>query len=89
LKDTTITAATGYGLNNAVSDVAVNAVNLIYNGAAKNPDKIVVILSVTPLVAGQQNGSMNNDVIASANDTLLEFAKERNLKICRLTATVI
>ncbi|MCL2774069.1 MAG: SGNH/GDSL hydrolase family protein [Oscillospiraceae bacterium] len=124
LKDASITATKGYGVHNAVSDVASNAVNLIYGGKAmkpedviaekdekyvfidlglndlgmmtvdkymqiygtlidniqaKNPDKTVVILSVTPLVAGQQSGDINNDVIIKANDMLLEFAKEHNI----------
>ena len=124
LRDAVVAATPGYGLNNAVSDVEFNSVNLIYNNKAmrpeeiiaernekyvficlglndlvimspekyiekygvlidniqsKTPDKIIVILSVTPLVAGQQAGSMSNDAIIKANALLLEFAIERNI----------
>ena len=45
----------------------------------KNPDKNIVIMSVTPLVHGQENNSLNNDVIAEANNVLLEYAKENGI----------
>jgi lysophospholipase L1-like esterase len=47
---------------------------LIDNIQKKNPDKTVVILSVTPLVAGQGGKKMDNGAIAEANNMLLEYA---------------
>ena len=124
LKNVTVAASVGYGVNNAVSYVTDNSINLIYNDKAmrpediaaernekyvficlglndlvvmnaekyikkycmlidniesKNPDKTVVVLSVTPLVARQQGGNMTNDAINAANSLLLEFATERNI----------
>ena len=119
LRDAFVAASLGYGVNNAVSEIADNSINLTYGGTAmrpediiakrsekyvflclglndlgfmtvleyinayrilieniqaKNPGKTVVILSITPLVAGQVSGNMDNDAIMRANDMLLEYA---------------
>ena len=124
LKNAVVAATPGYGVNNAVSEIANNEVNLYYGGKAmrpediiaerdekyvficlgindlvimkldkyieiyrqfisniqiKNPDKIIVILSITPLVAGRSSGYINNEAVISANNILLEFAQEYNI----------
>ena len=58
------------------------------NIKAKSPDKTIVILSVTPLVAGQQGGNMTNDVINRANSLLLQFAKELNIPFIDWAAAI-
>ena len=52
---------------------------LVKNIRAKSPGKVIAVLSVTPLVAGQKWGNMTNEVIAEANDRLMEFAGEYDL----------
>ena len=61
---------------------------MIDNIHAKNPDKTVVIMSVTPLVAGQRSGDINNDVIIKANSMLLKLAKERNIPFIDWAAAI-
>ena len=61
---------------------------LIENIQAKNPDKTVVILSVTPLVAGKTGGSMDNGVIITANYMLLEYAADCDIQFLDWGAAV-
>jgi lysophospholipase L1-like esterase len=44
----------------------------------KNPDKTVVIMSVTPTVEGS-NANLNNQKIMAANDALIQYASENNI----------
>ncbi|MCL2814913.1 MAG: GDSL-type esterase/lipase family protein, partial [Oscillospiraceae bacterium] len=52
---------------------------LVANIKAKNPDKAIAVLSVTPLVAGQRHGFMTNQLITEANSRLMEFAAVEDL----------
>ena len=52
---------------------------LVKNIQAKNPDKVIAILSVTPLVAGKWGGNMTNGVIAEANGRLRDLAAEADI----------
>ncbi|GHV13694.1 hypothetical protein FACS1894219_08840 [Clostridia bacterium] len=47
---------------------------LINNITAKNPDKQVAILSITPVVKGHTKGELSNAKITAANNALLEYA---------------
>ena len=53
---------------------------LLDNMQTKNPGKIIVILSVTPLVSGKSGGSMNNNVITEVNNMLSELANDRDIQ---------
>ena len=44
----------------------------------KNPDKIIVLMSVTPTVEGVKP-SLNNEKIMASNDALIEYASANNL----------
>ena len=61
---------------------------LIDNIQNKSPDKSVVILSVTPLVAGNQGAKMNNKVIADANNKLAGIAKEYDIQFLDWAAAI-
>ena len=61
---------------------------LIDNIKSKNPDKNIAIMSVTPLVSGQQSNALNNEVIIEANNALLEFAKENNIYFIDYAAAI-
>jgi len=61
---------------------------LINNIKEKNPDKNIVIMSVTPLVSGQYHDKLNNDMIIEANNALLEFAKENNIYFIDYAAAI-
>ena len=52
---------------------------LVENIKFKNPDKIIAILSVTPLVTGEKSGNMDNGVITAANNMLIELASEQGV----------
>jgi len=54
----------------------------------KSPDKNIVIMSVTPLVEGQEAHSLNNNVIIEANNALLEFAKENGISFIDYAAAI-
>lgn len=45
----------------------------------KSPDKTVVIMSLTPVVAGNHEGNLNNDKIMEANGALSRFAAENGI----------
>lgn len=61
---------------------------LLDNIQAKSPGKIIVILSVTPMVAGKQGGPMNKDVINDANKLLRELAEEYNIPFIDWAASI-
>jgi lysophospholipase L1-like esterase len=62
-----------------VEDYVKNYAALISRIKEKNPDKIVVIMSVTPLVSAAQKTRLNNTNIALANNALLVYAKENSI----------
>jgi|GEM_PF-2243934 len=54
----------------------------------KNPDKTVVIMSVTPLVFGGQKTRLNNKTIMDSNNILLQFAQENNIPFIDYAAAI-
>ena len=55
----------------------------------KSPDKTIVIMSVTPVVAGTfKNSVLNNEKITEANNALLKFAIENNIKFIDYAAAI-
>ena len=46
----------------------------------KNPDKNIVIMSVTPVVAAQQKSGLTNTLVEKSNNALIKFAAENNLQ---------
>ena len=71
------------GLNDVALGPVENYVRsyslLIEKIRQKNPDKIVAIMSVTPLVKSSQKTRLNNRAIAEANSALLEFASKNGI----------
>ena len=54
----------------------------------KNPDKNIVIMSVTPVVAGEHPSTLNNNIVSEANDALLNFARENNIRFIDYGAAI-
>ena len=52
---------------------------LVNNIREKSPEKIIVIMSLTPVVAGTHEGGLNNDRIMEANAALLRFANDNGI----------
>jgi lysophospholipase L1-like esterase len=52
---------------------------LVKNIKAKNPDKTIVVMSLTPVVAGSGEGSLTNTKITEANAALSRYAAENGL----------
>ena len=71
-----------------ISDFIKYYSRLIDRIKEKSPDKNIVIMSVTPLVAGQSRDDLNNAVIIEANNALLEFAKENNIYFIDYAAAI-
>ncbi|MCL2159751.1 MAG: GDSL-type esterase/lipase family protein, partial [Oscillospiraceae bacterium] len=71
------------GLNDVALGPVENYVSsyslLIERIKQKSPDKIVAIMSVTPLVKSSQKTRLNNRAIAEANSALLEFAAKNGI----------
>ncbi|MCL2774284.1 MAG: GDSL-type esterase/lipase family protein [Oscillospiraceae bacterium] len=49
------------------------------NIKSKNPDKIIVVMSVTPVIPESGPGKLDNDKIMDANNALIQFAADNNL----------
>jgi len=66
------------GLNDLVwektEDFIAYYTKLINNIKAKSPDKNIIIMSVTPIVAGQTISALTSDAITAGNNALLELA---------------
>jgi lysophospholipase L1-like esterase len=62
--------------------------NLIDNIKEKSPEKTVVIMSITPVIANHNRGSLTNNMIMTANNALLKFAQENNIKYIDYAAAV-
>ena len=54
----------------------------------KNPDKNVIIMSITPVILGHNKGTLTNDLIMQANNALLKFAQENNIPFIDYGAAV-
>ena len=63
----------------SVDNFIVNYAILIDRIKEKSPDKTIVIMSLTPVVAGNHEGNLNNAKIMEANDALLRFAAENGI----------
>jgi len=61
---------------------------IIDNILNKSPNKTIVILSITPLVTGQQNGKLSNKTITNANNKLIELAKEYDIQFIDWAAAI-
>ena len=79
------------GLNDvslAPAEVYVSVYSdLIGRIKAKNPDKTVVIMSVTPVVAGVKK-NLTNEKIMNANNALIEYASENNIPFIDYAAAI-
>ena len=53
--------------------------DLINNIKAKNPEKNIVIMSLTPVAAGYTETKLNTQSVTAANNALLKFAIENNI----------
>ena len=71
------------GLNDLVwqtpGEFLIYYAELVHRIKAKNPEKTIAVMSVTPCVAGQTRSALDNGVIAEANNLLLEYANENGL----------
>ena len=55
---------------------------------AKNPDKIIAVMSVTPVVEGKVSGILTNERITNANNALIQFAGDNNLPFIDYAAAI-
>ena len=52
---------------------------LIVRIKEKNPDKNIVMMSITPVILDHGKGSLTNDLIMAANNALLKYAQENGI----------
>ena len=71
------------GINDIIWQSTEGFVNsysrLVGNIKEKSPEKAIVIMSLTPVVAGQTKSKLTNEKIMEANAMLLAFAKENGI----------